>query len=108
MTDLKLISESIILTMILLPSEIGLEDIYISPFGESEGKGEIFVVDFWGFYQKNFMCRFGGKTMLNCKNSLFLLEIMNKAVHPSVVKKYADMDVMQLCETIFLECKKFT
>ena len=32
MTDMRLVSEAIILSMILLPSRIKLEDIYIAPF----------------------------------------------------------------------------
>lgn len=37
MTDLKLVSEAIILSMILLPAEIELKDLYISPISLTSG-----------------------------------------------------------------------
>jgi hypothetical protein len=35
------------------------------------------------------MCKITDKTVLTTKNSLFLSDLMNKTVHPSIIKKYA-------------------
>lgn len=33
---------------------------------------------------------------------------MSKSVHPAIIHKYSQIDVMQVCETVFKECKLFT
>jgi hypothetical protein len=43
------------------------------------------------------MCKYLLKTQLNVRNSFFLMDIMNQAVHPAVIHKYSQIDVMQIC-----------
>ena len=66
------------------------------------------MVDWRTFYHKSFMSKFGGEATLNCKNSLFLLDMMKKSIHPEVVKKYAEIDILSLFEEIFKETKIIT
>jgi hypothetical protein len=75
MTNKDLLSKAIILSMILLPSEIRLRDIIMVP--SKINFGEILVIDWHSFYNKNFMQRCQDTTMLNTHNSLFVLDFMN-------------------------------
>lgn len=60
------LSEAIIISMILMPTNIQLRNIIISP--------HLFIVDFFDFYQKNGFEINGGNIVLKIKNSLFLFD----------------------------------
>lgn len=84
--------------MVLLPGQVEFKDIVICQPKIKTTRDLIFVVDWKEFYHKDFMNKSGDKVNLNCKNSLFLLDLMNKSISPEVIKKYADLDVLSLAE----------
>lgn len=45
--------------------------------------------------------RSGNNISLNCKNTLFTFDIMNKSVHPDVAKKFRDLDVIKFIGDCF-------
>lgn len=59
---------------------------------------QIFVIDWHTNYCKNFMNKYMGKVNLNCRNSLFLIDKMNKNIDKKIVNKYAGIDIDKICE----------
>jgi hypothetical protein len=56
MSNLELMGEAIVLSMVLLPGEVRLQNVIISP--SKINYGEILVIDWHSFYNKNFMCKY--------------------------------------------------
>jgi hypothetical protein len=106
MTSKDLLSKAIVLSMILLPAEIKLQDIIIVP--SKVNFGEVLVIDWHSFFNKNFMHKRQDSVQLNTHNSLFVLDFMSEMIDPSVVKKFAEIDVLKVCETVFMESKLFS
>lgn len=43
----------------------------------------------------------GNNISLNCKNTLFTFDIMNKSVHPDIARKFRDLDVIKFIGDCF-------
>ena len=56
------------------------------------------MVDWQDFYHKDYMNKSGGKVNLNSKNSLFLLDFMKQSIHPDLIKKYMEIDMLALSQ----------
>ena len=68
--------------MVLLPGKISFKDMLICEPKVKNTRDLIFLVDWKEFYHRDFMSKMGGGTNLNCKNALFLLDLMNKIISP--------------------------
>lgn len=83
--------------MILMPTNIQLKNIIISPqlhnLFKNSKKG-LFIVDFFDFYQKNGFELNSGDICLKIKNSLFLFDEMHNSISIKLLKKYSEMNVM--------------
>ena len=94
MTNPSLISEAIIISLGLLPGKVTLKDLIVDLSNHESDK--IFMITLNDFYRKSFMIKEGGNLVLTCKNSLFILDMMNKVVPASLVEKHSKIDIKYL------------
>ena len=52
------------------------------------------------FYRKDFYHKVGNDTILGCKNSLFILDMMNKVISPTIVQKYSNLELKKIIGSI--------
>jgi len=102
------ISEAIIVSMILMPTNVLLKNIIVSPW-KYEGKEKLelkslFMVDFNDFYQKNGFESSGGQILLKVTNSLFLFDEMRNIISERLMRKYCNMNVFQIINIVFKKC----
>lgn len=75
------ICEAILISIILMPTNVLLRNIILSSEvaleGSKEDRKSLFVIDLHDFYQKNGFENDAGNVILKVKNSLFLLNEMN-------------------------------
>jgi len=100
------ISEAIIISMILMPTNIQLKNIIVSLSSslrsrKEEARKSLFIVDFHDFYQKNGFELNGGHAVLKVKNSLFLFEEMGNSISARLIKKYAELNVVDIVSSLF-------
>ena len=88
MTNPSLVSEAIILSIALAPGKVPLKDLIISPSKYESDK--IFMMSWNSFYRKNFLIKEESIT-LTSKNSLLILDMMNKVIPETLVNKYSEL-----------------
>lgn len=109
-TDLKNLcekdelSESIILSMILMPSKIELKNIIAVPSDSS--RNSIFMIDLKEFYHADPIKKNEGNYSLKSINCLFTFDEMHKSISPILMKKYSDIEILSFVENLFLDLSK--